>query len=469
MRLSSKRRAGGLIAALVASGGLLAGSAAASTAATGTAQQAQFPVPSYGVNYDYDGTASFAAVNVGPLLKALDPQTLRYPGGTEADYFDWHTGKPTNGTSSYSFTLSDLESAYQATGAPPIFDLNVLAKANQLNTSDQLAMLTAAQKLGLPIKYVEIGNELYGGGATGAFAQAYPTGADYGKTVALYVKALHAQFKGVQVAADAVLNPAPGDPREQSWNSDLLATATGAGAPDALILHDYPGVTYNPFTSADVPPLFANAYAGISGLTSAVQSLDSKPVWLTEYNFRGPYVPPAKRQPNPVTNTYARELYVAEFALMLPRIPDLTIADYFTALEEGTVFGAWANPADPTLTPAGQAVEMIGAAARGAGSSAPITVPGAPTLPGGYPAVTGQAFTGTGRATTALLVNLTGSAQDVPVSTDVPAGAHYQQVTGQPTAHQTAAGPLSSGTVTGTTLRLPAYSITLVNTTTGTP
>jgi hypothetical protein len=347
MRLTSKRRAAGLIMALVAGGGLLAGSATASTAATGTASPAQFPVPVYGVNYDYAGAASFAAVNVGPLLKQLDPETLRYPGGTEADYFDWHTGQPTNGSSSYSFTLTDLYHAYQATGAPPIFDLNVLAAGNRLNTSDQVAMLTAAQNLGLPVKYVEIGNELYGGGATGAFAQAFPTGADYGKTVALYVQALHQHFKGVQVAADAVLNPAPGNPREQQWNSQLLATATGAGAPDALILHDYPGVTYNPFTSADVPPLFANAYTGISGLASAVKSLDGKPVWLTEYNFRGPYVPPKKRKPNPVTNTYARELYVAEFALMLPPIPDLTLADYFTALEQGTVFGAWATPADP--------------------------------------------------------------------------------------------------------------------------
>src|ERR1700683_5215028 len=110
---------------------------------------------------------------------------------------------------------------------------------------------------------------------------------------------------------------------------------------------------------------------------------------------------------------------------------------------------------------------MIDAAARGAAGSVAITVPGAPTLPGGDPAVTGQAFTGPGRPTTAVLVNLTGSAQNVPVSALVPDGARYQRVTGQPTAKQTAAGPLTAGTVTGTTLPLPAYSITLGHTTTG--
>jgi len=461
MQVRWKRQVIGLIAALAASGALLAGSVTASVAAT---EPDMTPAPLYGVNYDYAGAATFHNVNVGPLLAQLDPATLRYPGGTEADYFDWSEGKPTNSSSSYEFKLAKLYDAYQATGAPPIFDLNVLTPGNQLNTADQVQMLADARSLGLPVKYVEIGNELYGGGATGTFAKAFPTGHAYGTTVALYVKTLHRDFPGVQVAADAVLNGST--TREQQWNTQLLATATGAGAPDALILHDYPGLTDNPFTAADVPPLFANAYTAISDLASTVRSL-GKPVWLTEYNFRGPYVPPKQRKPNPVQNSYARELYVAEFALMLPRIPDLTLADYFTAVEQGTVFGAWANPADPTLTPAGQAVEMIDAAARGAAGSVAITVPGAPTLPGGDPAVTGQAFTGPGRPTTAVLVNLTGSAQNVPVSALVPDGARYQRVTGQPTAKQTAAGPLTAGTVTGTTLRLPAYSITLVNTTTG--
>jgi hypothetical protein len=55
----------------------------------------------------------------------------------------------------------------------------------------------------------------------------------------------------------------------------------------------------------------------------------------------------------------------------------------------------------------------------------------------------------------------------VPVSGDVLRGARYQQVTGHPTAQQTVAGPLTAGTVSGTRLRLPAYSITLVNITIG--
>jgi hypothetical protein len=470
MRIAGKRRTSALIATLLA-GGLIAGPVTAVPAMAGTVTASKAPActaprgstsPLYGVNYDYLSASTFQNVNVGPLLSELSPGTLRYPGGTEADFFKWQTGKPTKNPKDYKFTLAKLAKAYQATGAAPVFDLNVLKPENRLNTTDQVNMLKAAKADGMPIKYVEIGNELYGGGA---FATAFPSGTVYGKTVKAYVPVLHHDFPGVQVAADAVFTPS--NPRQQQWNSQLLATATGAGAPDALIIHDYPGVIYDPFTQADVPPLFGNVYTAISDLSSAVASLHGKPVWLTEYNFRGPYAD--RKEPDLVKTSYARELYLAAFALMLPRISHLALADNYTAVAEGTDFGDWINPAKPTLTPSGQAIAMINTAACGAQSSTPITIPGAPTLPGGGAAVTGQAFSASGRATTALLVNLTPAAQNVPTGADVPDGARYQQSAGTPTAQQTTAPALATGTVSGSDLTLPAYSVTLVNTTTSAP
>jgi hypothetical protein len=415
----------------------------------------------YGVNYDDAGAAEFRNANVGPLLKQLDPGTLRYPGGTEADFFNWHTGDSTKNPRGYPFTLSVLEKAYQATGAAPVFDLNVLAPGNRQNTTDQVMMLKKAKSLGLPVKYVEIGNELYGG----VGQQAFRDGAAYGKTVALYVKALHQDFPGVKVAADAMVDPS--GPRQQQWNSQLLHTATGDGAPDGLILHYYPGTTYNPFTAADLPPLFAGPYTAISHLTQVIKTLDGRPVWLTEYNFRGKWVPKGQRKPNPVQTSYARELYLAAYALMLPRVPRIVMVDNWSALAGGKSFSAWANPRDPQQSPGGQAVAMIDAAAYGAQSTAPITIPDAPTLPGGGAAVLGQAFLRSGKGTTAVLVNLTGSQRSVPVGPYVRDGDRFQRAAGQPTAQQALAKPLTSGTVTGAQFQLPPYSITLVNTTVG--
>jgi hypothetical protein len=362
----------------------------------------------------------------------------------------------------FPFTLTNLRDACGAAGAAPIFDLDVLTPANRTNPADQVGMLRAAQQLKLPITRVEIGNELYGG----AFQQAFPDGTAYGKTVAAYVRALHHDFPGVQVAADAVLHPTT--TRQRQWNSEMLAAATGSGAPDAVIMHDYPGLTDNPFTSADLPALFADASTSIGTLATATGTVGGKPVWLTEYNFRGPYVPPPKRKPNPIVTSYAHELYEAYLALMLPRVHALALVDNWTAVADGATFGAWTTPAKPVLLPGGQAVELIDTAARGATSTAVLTVPGVPTLPNGAPAVTGQVFSSPGNPTTALLVNLTGATQQVPVGGAIQPGVRYQRSAGTPTAQQTVAAPLTSGTVPTGSFPLPPYSITMVGTTTGT-
>ena len=425
------------------------------------AAAARFGAGFYGVNYDYTGASEFSHAAVDPLLVALRPGTLRWPGGTEADYYDWHTG--TTARHAYSFTLTNLRDACRAAGAAPVFDLDVLTPANRTDPTDQVRMLRAAKALELPITRVEIGNELYGGGA---FQQAFPDGTAYGRTVAAYVKALHEAFPGVQVAADAVLHGTT--PRQQQWNAKMLAAATGSGAPDALIMHDYPGLTDDPFTPADLPALFVDASTAIAQLTAATGTVGGRPVWLTEYNFRGPYVPPPKRKPNPVVTSYAHELYEAYLALMLPRVRALALVDNWTAVADGPTFGAWTTPGKPVMSPGGQAVELIDTAARDATSTAVLTVPGVPTLPNGAPAVTGQVFSSPGHPATALLVNLTGTTQQVPAGGAVRAGVPYQRSAGTPTAQQTVAAPLTSGTVPAGSFPLPPYSITMVGTTTGT-
>jgi len=425
----------------------------------------------YGVNFDLETNSLFANdPNVDHHVASLHPGTIRWPGGTEADFYDWHTGTVPHNT--FKFTLQNLDDAWQATGptpatrATPMFDLNVLA--NPTDTSDQIQMLRNAQGMGLPVHYVELGNELYFSGPNNAFSNGFPTGTDYGKTVAAYVKQLHQQFPGVQVGADAALHPAPNTPREDTWNAEMLAAAAaGGGSPDAVILHNYPGPSFANLTMADLPTLFGGPYKAVADIAAITKSLGDRPIWLTEYNL-DPWVNGhhgGPQPPNAVQTSYAHELFLAELGLMLPRADHVTLADNWSTFGKTPFLGAWADPANPSLTPPGQAVRWLGAAGQGATSSVPITVPGVPTLPDGQPAVTGQAFRGAGRATTAVLVNLTTGVQAVPVSADVPAGAPYEQVTGDPTAQQAVAGLPQHGKVSATALLLPPYSVTLVDTT----
>jgi hypothetical protein len=299
----------------------------------------------YGVNYDLAGFESFAGADTPALLAALRPTTIRWPGGTEADTYDWLTGGDAKHPSA-GFTLEDLAAACRATGAVPIFDLDVLAPANRSDPSDQISMLEAARRLGLPVEYVEIGNELYSNGP--GFAKAFPDGAAYARTVSIYTRALHQAFPGVEVAADAI--PFPEDRRERSWDAELEAEARGPGARDAFVVHFYPGLYQSPFTSSSLPALFENLYASISELSQAVDGL-GRPVWLTEYNFRGPYKAFRAEGPPPAEGDYAHELYLAAFAAMLPRVPHLALVDAWTALGDG-IYGAWQDGL-PTPQPSG--------------------------------------------------------------------------------------------------------------------
>jgi hypothetical protein len=447
-----------------------AGSTAASTqqprrgAPTGAASPAVPQSRFYGVNFDLAGFEPFARADTGPLLAALEPSTIRWPGGTEADFYNWRSGENEEKPGQVPFTLGDLAAAYRATGAVPIFDLNVLAQANRTDPADQVAMLKAARQLGLPVDYVEVGNELYSNGP--GFAQAFPNGAAYARTVAIYVQALHRAFPGVQVAADAI--PFPMNARQQSWDQELLAGATGPGAPDALIVHFYPGLIQRPFTSSDLPALFADTYSSISELSNAVRGLGGKPVWLTEYNMRGPYKLFREEGPSPAERDFAHELYLAAFAAMLPRVAGLALADNWTAFADG-LYGAWQNPSSPRLSPGGQAVEMVDTAARGAVSSQPVLVPGAPSLPGGMPGVVGQRFVRPGATTTALLVNLTPARALLPAGGWLTPGAAYEQVTGDPLASLAGSAVPISGSVGPAGLPLPPYSVTLVGVGLGLP
>jgi len=422
-----------------------------------TGPHVPLPPNFYGVNFDLAGFMPFARSDTGALLAALEPSTIRWPGGTEADFYDWHNGLDTQKPTKVTFTLQDLAAAYRATGAIPIFDLNVLASDNATNPSDQIAMLKAAQQLGLPIDYVEIGNELYSN-APGV-PQAFPDGSSYARTVSIYVRALRRAFPGVKIAADTI--PFPEDKREMSWDAQLLAGLNGTNAPDAFIVHFYPGLYQNPFHSSDLAALFENIYNSLTELSQAVQHLGGKPVWLTEYNMRGPYQIFRKMGVSPAEHDYAHELYLAAFAAMLPRVRGLALVDCWTAFADG-FYGAWQDPTSPFLTPAGQAIEMVDSVAKEATMAQTILVPGVPELPNGEPGVVGERFMGTGKSGAAILVNLTSETVSLPAGGWLVFGSRYEQVTGDPTVAKLAAPIPAIGIVGEAGLSLPPYSLTII-------
>src|SRR6516162_7036493 len=71
--------------------------AAADAGSVGTTLDAARALPTayYGVNYDYQTVAPFMNDQNRPSqVAALAPGTIRWPGGVEANSFDWQSGQP---------------------------------------------------------------------------------------------------------------------------------------------------------------------------------------------------------------------------------------------------------------------------------------------------------------------------------------------------------------------------------------
>ena len=65
--------------------------------------------------------------------------------------------------------------------------------------SDQIQMLSFLQLVGIPIEYIELGNELYA--QEKSYVEIFPTGAEYAARVAEWVSALRGKFPDAKIAA----------------------------------------------------------------------------------------------------------------------------------------------------------------------------------------------------------------------------------------------------------------------------
>lgn len=254
---------------------------------------------------------SWTNATFAKAVAQFQPGTLRYPGGTVANYWDWKTGWFLPNTTRFQsfkpniYRLQELQAAVTTTGAIPVYVLNML-------TSDlptQMDMLRSARTLGLPVQYIELGNEFN----LDENKQAFPTAQIYGKAATQWIQAIRAEFPDVRIAAvgempvhSSFLNLGS-NTRRANWNSDVLQTLKGA---DALVMHPYvkPGLQTEE-RARDTPDYIGNtttqkteetlvtATGGAARVVSAfydmwstlrktLQSLPSAMnIWFTEYNL----------------------------------------------------------------------------------------------------------------------------------------------------------------------------------------
>jgi hypothetical protein len=414
------------------------------------------------LGFNGENTREDSAVWLDPVfynaVHTLQPESIRLFGGTTANFWNWQNGTFTESASFPGIVaghpvppipLTAWADAVKAGAAVPVFDLNVLTST----LSDQLAMLHAAAALGLPIRWVELGNELYVKAAVNR--QVFPTGAAYGQLASTWIPAIKAAFPGVRVAICGYSYLGGNN----TWNSSLLSTVRGE---DAITFHTY----WNPAPrggSSGATPLddllvstqrrFANLVNhDLPVLPSGVTA------WVTEWNI----------QPNPSANiggTWAAGLSQVLYAMDLLSAPQVELTDNH-ALAGWTNFAAiFGEPGGPgsrshsgtplALTADGVAFTPLLAAMHDHSQGQPLVFSADPILITGVRAIYGWSF---GKA--AALLNLSGATVTVSLPGSL-ANLPARQVTTAPMSR--VSGPASmqvnSGVDSGSVVLAP-YSVT---------
>lgn len=125
----------------------------------------------------------------------LKPKMLRYPGGTVTHSWNWKEGVIETRNTNSKHLITDIKELALKTNADFVFVLDILNKT----LTDQIEMLTEIEKLGVKIKYIELGNELYA--QEDAYEKIFPTGKEYALKVNQWIPELRKKFPNAKIAA----------------------------------------------------------------------------------------------------------------------------------------------------------------------------------------------------------------------------------------------------------------------------
>jgi hypothetical protein len=203
-------------------------------------------------------------------LNTIKASHVRHIGGIYSMFHNWQTGYPLlsdqllygyntpekfiPNSGDLANTLEVFKNVIASEGAEMIYDLNVLTT----KFNHQRAGIMNALSLGIKIKGIELGNELYNDGFEDRreFAFSFPTAEIYADSVNAYSVTLHNTFGSANTPKIAVIgadqksesaNNAGEETRVNTWLPRVLNKVNwlGATGPDAITIHRYPGSSYS--------------------------------------------------------------------------------------------------------------------------------------------------------------------------------------------------------------------------------
>ncbi|HEY3350247.1 MAG TPA: alpha-L-arabinofuranosidase C-terminal domain-containing protein [Thermoanaerobaculia bacterium] len=235
--------------------------------------------------------------NIAELLAEARITTLRFPGGTAADYFHWWQamGPPSRRPLQssgyvgeyYTPVVGPDEFIKLATAlrAVPF----VTANSGTGSAEEARALAAAFKSRGFPASYWEIGNEVYFEGLNSNGLVGLPPDV-YSRTVIAYASAIRKEMPEAKIFAAAVIGP--GDP-DSYWNNVVL----GLAGPyiDGISVHNAYFPLYGTRPDKTVPPddeLFTSMLGATKVVDGTLTILESQlkrlgrqiPIFVTEYD-----------------------------------------------------------------------------------------------------------------------------------------------------------------------------------------
>ncbi|BDU21167.1 hypothetical protein [Dyella sp. GSA-30] len=377
-----------------------------------------------------------------PILSWTDPmlqraikkagiEAIRFPGGDVGNYWDWQKGTvyPMGKASQTQDSLNALLDLSRATGAYPIYSLNVMTLNNAVlpranlsqGVANQLRMLDAARGMKLPVEDLELGNEFFW--SSPDHDRAFPTAADYATDMNQWTARLRQDYPHANIAAVGSI-PSSGDARTKNWNEAVVGKIHDV---DAITLHRYDSIVDGGVWDGTAPDaVLSNVFTDwekiVSGEVHPIEKARLR-LWVTEFSGFKDCTSNAR-----FTGTWLEALYQAQMAIQFLSTPSVdqielynmtgstgslmfqNTSSYWNACQNKSMtFHATAGD----LTATGQAYALFGGALKQATSVSALAFPETsmvhPKSGTPYPSVTGIALRG--ETSQWIIVNLSSKPQ----------------------------------------------------------
>lgn len=411
--------------------------------------------------------------NHQPLMdsaKKLNPSIIRYPAGLPGNDWDWQTGTVITTTAACTGTPpcavvykhDQLKIALDTCHSDMLYNLNTFKST----IAYQLQGINYANGLGIPIKYIELGNEQNLPGCQNTTNSTFTT------VVKPFADSIKAHYPNCKISLVGGNTGPTGT--AAAW---VPAIASGSINFDAFSHHLYVDAN-NSDGLFYVNRALANSYsvAGMRYSVSSFSSMPTKDVWITEYNMNPVAIPSTNT--NTLINTWTHVLFnnaILDTMLHYPKVKMMipwALTDNTITINNGYHS---IDPINFKLKATGIQTKLINDASRGLDSCRQIKFSSTQMQSYGgfnYPKIFGWEFYNANKSVlNSYLVNLSNTPYQLNISSIYPSQTVlYNQYKGD-TAQAITNGFLNlnvtSGNIT-TTINIPAYSITVLKKSTST-